>query len=458
MKLNETDTMAYQTDERLKSYLDTNQLHREQMALAILAIDKRFTEVRPRHPRGGPDGGRDIEALFRGTQLAFGAVGFVNQADDSEDKKRNIRAKFADDLESALRSDPAPEVFAFLTNVNLTVGEKDQLVGSAKERGIIHCEVFDRERLRIALDSADGFAIRFQYLAIALSEEEQASFFARWGDDINSVIATGFQQVQKTLDHLLFLQEANDSLQTFQVAFELDREYTGEEIGHFRAFCLVYLKEPKLNILSVLFGATDKADRFNNVPSSKRQLDLRPGMKFGIGAAQWEQRVTPSWETGGSSADAPGDMPEKYARVGTSAGVGMNVVRFLPIQYYTNSFIRFEPVLSLRDFNDCMLMPILNLSFAKRVQAVHIISNGYKLLEVGSDSFEVDETRFETSIPVDFDDGELCDPWVRIRPKGSSNFRLSFSEEIPQRLYVSRRTRNSSPLRQELNIPDTPTR
>lgn len=53
--------MAYETDERLKSYLDTNQLHREQLCLAILALDKRFTNVRPRHPRGGPDGGRDIE-------------------------------------------------------------------------------------------------------------------------------------------------------------------------------------------------------------------------------------------------------------------------------------------------------------------------------------------------------------------------------------------------------------
>ena len=71
--------MPFETDERLKSYLDTNQLGREQMCLAILALDKRFTNVRPRHPRGGPDGGRDIEAVFRKEHLAYGAVGFVNQ-------------------------------------------------------------------------------------------------------------------------------------------------------------------------------------------------------------------------------------------------------------------------------------------------------------------------------------------------------------------------------------------
>jgi hypothetical protein len=40
----------------------------------------------------------------------------------------------------------------------------------------VHCEVVDRERMRIALDSPDGFSIRFQYLDIPLSEAEQASF------------------------------------------------------------------------------------------------------------------------------------------------------------------------------------------------------------------------------------------------------------------------------------------
>jgi hypothetical protein len=35
--------MPYETDERLKNFLDTNQLHREQMCLAVMSIDKRFS-------------------------------------------------------------------------------------------------------------------------------------------------------------------------------------------------------------------------------------------------------------------------------------------------------------------------------------------------------------------------------------------------------------------------------
>lgn len=118
--------MPYSTDERLKSYLDTNQLNREQMCRALLAIDRRFSDVRPRHPRGGPDGGRDIEANFKQEQKAFGSVGFVNQANDSDEQKRQIKKKFKDDTKSALDSKENPEVFVFLTNINLTIGEKEE--------------------------------------------------------------------------------------------------------------------------------------------------------------------------------------------------------------------------------------------------------------------------------------------------------------------------------------------
>lgn len=439
--------MPYQTDEKLKSFLDTNQLHREQMCLAILALDKRFTEVRPRHPRGGPDGGRDIEAIFRGEQRAFGAVGFVNQADDSEEKKKAIRGKFRDDLAAALQTTPSPQAFVFLSNVNFTAGEKDDLIASARGYGLVHCEIFDRERLRIALDNADGFSIRFQYLRIALSEEEQASFFAKWGDDINSVISTGFQKVQRTLDHLLFLQESNDPISSFQVAFELDDLYPAEEIGHFRAFCSMYLKEPKLKILSILFGSSDKANRFREDLASAERV-TPPGIKFGIGGVQWEQYVRYPDSSNEAPTMADDESPEKYQCVGSSSSIGMDKVRFISIQYSKSDLIRFSPVICLRDFDNCMLMPMINLSLARRIKLIHIVSNGYKLLEVSREGFHIDETNFEPSIPAIFDDGELSDPWVRIRPHRSSTFQLSFSDEIPHRLFVSRQTKNTLPIRQ----------
>lgn len=280
--------MSYETDERLKSRLDTQQLLREQMCLAILALDKRFTAVKPRHPRGGADGGRDIEALFRGSELAYGAVGFVNQAADIEEKKRTIRNKFTDDLESAWHAHPRPSVFVFFTNVNFTIGEKDALTRQALTQGFSVCEILDRERLRIALDTPDGFAARFQYLDLPMSAAEQASFFAKWGDDIQSVIATGFQAVHSTLAQLLFLHEASLPIDNLVVRFHLDRDYTADEIGHFRAFCLLYLREPRLGIAGLRFGSADQASRFR--PDREARAIAPPGIRHGVGRRNGARR------------------------------------------------------------------------------------------------------------------------------------------------------------------------
>ena len=236
--------MAYETEQRLKSYLDTNQLVREQMCRSILALDRRFSEVTLRHPRGGRDGGRDIQANFNDSQLAYAAAGFVNQANDSEKQKKQITKKFKEDLKSAFSGEVKPSVFVFMTNVNLTIGEEESLQKSAQKMGAATCEIFDRERIRIDLDSPDGFSIRFQCLNIALSEPEQASFFAKWGTDINSLVSNGFQDVNRKLDRMIFLQESNEILESLVISLQLDRKYSAEEVGHFRAFCSIFFKAP----------------------------------------------------------------------------------------------------------------------------------------------------------------------------------------------------------------------
>ena len=213
-----------QTDERLRSWLDTNQLARERLSLAVLALDKRFTAVTPRHPKGGPDEGRDIEAIFENIRKAFAAVGFVNSARDSNEEKLSIKRKFKADLARALSVDASLKVFVFFTNVSLTVGEKEELVGLAKFSGIEVAEIFDRERLRIALDSAEGLGLRFQYLSIPLSEAEQAAFFARWGGGLEQLITDSMQAVDSRLDRMEFFQEQIRPLDALSFHFKLTRK------------------------------------------------------------------------------------------------------------------------------------------------------------------------------------------------------------------------------------------
>src|SRR5436309_1861009 len=99
------------TDERLRSWLDTNQLARERLCLAILALDERFSLVRPRQPRGGPDEGRDLEAQFLDGRRVFGAIGFQNSVSDSQGERSAASRKFKADLDAALEADRSLKVF-----------------------------------------------------------------------------------------------------------------------------------------------------------------------------------------------------------------------------------------------------------------------------------------------------------------------------------------------------------
>ena len=429
--------MPYQTDERLKSYLDTNQLHREQMCLAVLASDKRFTDVRPRHPRGGPDGSRDIEAIYREDLKVFGAVGFINQANDSDEQKKKIKAKFESDLESAISTGNSLDVFVFFTNINLTIGEKEQLIEEAKVKGITYCDIFDRERIRIALDSPDGFATRFQYLNIPLSEEEQASFFSRWGDDIQSVISLGFQKIEGTLNRVLFLQEANEPITQLMLSFELDKKYKAEEIGHFRVFCYLTLKEPKHNVLSILFGSSDKSNRMREELAA-HFTEQTSGIKHGIGSGQWEQRIDIN-----KVNEAESEQDKKWTSIGAGASIGRSEVEFLPITYSKYSFIRFFPVFSVRDLDGAMFLPFINKSLAEKVKTIHVFANGYKLQEIELSEINIDTTEVNPNFPVHFDDDELKDQWVRIRSKNSSTFHMRFFENTPKRMFTPSQVKDS---------------
>jgi hypothetical protein len=437
--------MPYPTDERLKGYLDTNQLHREQMCLAVMAIDKRFSNVHPRHPRGGPDGGRDIEAIFNGVQRVFGAVGFVNQATDSDAHKTKARAKFNEDLTASLKQTPRPEVFVFFTNVNLTMGEKDDLVKIAKSQGMAHAEVFDRERIRLSLDNPDGLSIRFQYLGIPLSEAEQATFFARWGDDIQGLISDGFVRVQRSLDRIHFLQEAALPLSHFTGILELDREYLGSEIGHFRAFAIVNLKGPVQGIFSFMFGATD-----NSARSDARTADELAKGKSGIGASmcggQWEMRIPESQPepTGDKAADeGEGESRFKFQPAGSFTSVGQDPVKIVRIRYNRDSFIRFEPGPTLQDLDDCRFFFCLNQGLAEKVKAIHIYANEYKLTEISGKGFKIDTSSFKPPVPRFFSDEELADPWVELRPEIASNFHIRLSEQTPKRFFHANETADS---------------
>ncbi len=413
------------------------------MCLAILAVDKRFTNVRPRHPRGGPDGGRDIEAIFNGEQKTFGAIGFINQANDSVEHKRKAKRKFSDDLISAIAADSAIKIFVFFTNVNLTATEKDAMTQTARAKGLAHCEVMDRERMRLVLDGADGLAIRFQALGMPMSEAEQATFFARWGDDIQSVIAEGFSEIKKSLNRMQFLQEMHAPLEQFLVLLELDREYDGSEIGHFRFFVSLSLTEPRDGLFMVTFGTSDRMDRAN--AKSVSDVEAMPsGIFHGMMGAKWERRIPTTKEKANKDEASSKDDAEdgEGTRVGTFTSIGMKQVRFLRAEFgYGGGLFRFGPYLRLSDLDGSMIALFANKALTDKVKAIHFIGNHYKLAEYGRDGFRIDvHQKFEPRLI--FTPAELSDEWRRIM-RSLGPFRVGFSEMTPIRLFEPVEASNS---------------
>lgn len=447
--------MATDTDIRLRSRLDSNQRDREQMCRAVLALDARYTEVRPRHPLGGPDGGRDIEALFSGTLRTFGAVGFANSANDSDDQKKQIRRKFRDDLTSAIAAEPAPKAFVFFTNVHFTMGEQDEMKKEASRAGIEHCDVLDRERLRIELDSPGGFFIRFQYLGIPLSEAEQASFLSRYGAQIQDVVTSGFQKVEKTLDRLLFLSEARDALEALSFRFVLKRSYPASEIGHFRAFVFLTLNEFRPGMHMLWFGSSDKSDRFRMDLDDERQ-DMKAGIANGIGSGQWERYLPADLEVYNQKAeDAPvgqdaldqGKISFEYQQTSWTSGVGLDPVQALVATYRHADCRRLRlPKLALRDLEDGMFLPFVNGKLAEKIHSIQVFANGYKLEDFSPSDFLIDRSRCGESLPTEFGDDEMADPWVRLRPTNmNSAYRFRFGEITPKRIYGHEQPSDSPP-------------
>jgi hypothetical protein len=205
------------------------------MCLAVLMLDRDYTCPRPRRPEGGPDGGRDADVRWRGIEC-FVAVGFQNNVSDSTENKRQAKAKFRSDLKAALKKKPDLKAFVFFTNVDLTPGEQEKLEEFAAERGVTHPDIYNRERMREALDRPEGFAIRHEYLRLKMSDADQASFFSRFGRDLEELVTQRFRSVESQLEALKFHLWQSRPLRDLTLQVRLKSPVTAGQLGHFRVF------------------------------------------------------------------------------------------------------------------------------------------------------------------------------------------------------------------------------
>jgi hypothetical protein len=220
------------TEERLRHHLDSNQVMRERLCLAILPLLGAYTRERPRRPKGGPDGGRDIEAVYEGSVMVWGGVGFRNGGGNDDDARREAEAKFSSDLNRALTENPTLPGFVFFTNVDLTPGRIDHMKQLSTSKGLTVVDVFDIESLRHILDSPEGLIARLQYLEIPMSTTEQISLVNKFGTQLQNAVLARFDRVEQTLSEMERFLAFQKPLYRFDFYISLKENLCSKDIGN----------------------------------------------------------------------------------------------------------------------------------------------------------------------------------------------------------------------------------
>jgi len=349
--------------------------------------------------------GRDIQAIYDG-KIAFFAVGFLNSANDDNTNRKKTINKFKSDLKRAKEECKDLQNFIFIANVNLTITQKQNAIKHAKGKGISLCDIYDRERIRILLDSPDGFAIRHQYLNIPLSEAEQAAFFTKWGDTLQDFISQSFESVSEKLSRIHFLQEAYRPLRSLVFICRLRGNVDIGDSPHYRAVMVISrnasmakFKQLHIGTCDAGFSAGMKRTTFTN---------------NGVVHAFWE------------------DNPKRVILSG--AGVWNRPIRTIVGRGGYSEYESRDPMINLWDLDECYFGFFVNESIANIINRIELYANGYLLWHSDIEDLHADKHDFTPETPWEFATSELNDRWIRIMPKSGVGV-LRFDDITPQRFY-----------------------
>ena len=430
-----------ETDRQLKDKLNTNQAMRERMCLDLLQTQPHFTEVRPRLPKGGPDGGRDIEALYKDEQRVFGAVGFVNDATDTEEHRRKARTKFAEDLARVStvtigEQNSAPDVFVFFTNVGLTPGIIDDLKKATYDANISICEIYDRERMRLMLDCNTGYAIRQRYLDIPLSDAEQKDFFGKWGDHLQTMMVTGLSGIETLARRLHFLAEAQFLVDEISVIVKLASPLGEISGGEFLFQTMITLQTHADGLLSMSFGSSSDpiVETIDQFRTSGRQFSNNGQKGFAYaallrGSPQHERYQTMP----GEDVD---DGGECWFSVGSSRGVLQIERPYIRARYGSEPFLeRLCPTCRLIDLHRCMILFDCSAAIAEHVEEVLVSANQYRVLHLRKHDFRIEEGSFDRfRLPAELSHIDRSGAWRILRPADATScFMPDFYSRTPER-------------------------
>ncbi len=154
----------------------------ERLSSLILSIEG-YSAIDPVHPLGGPDGLKDVFCSFDNKRW-IGAVYFPKGQKSYSD----IKTKFMHDIQGV--STNSADGMAFITNQELTLGEREELKDKDFEVDIFHLE-----RITQILNKPVCYGIRLEFLDIEMTKEEQLAF--------NSITNEAVERLCLTIDDFM---------------------------------------------------------------------------------------------------------------------------------------------------------------------------------------------------------------------------------------------------------------
>ena len=180
------------TESQLKDW-STGQTGTERLCADVFRLDG-FVDIDPQAPFGGPDGGKDL--LCSKDDVTYVAAVYFPKGQVTFS---HIKRKFSDDLKKSLKY--GRKGFIFFSNQHLTPGERTKLELISSKAGKL-CLIYHRERIRVALDSPQGFGLRLAHLRIPLSPEEQFAYFTSSKDDVATALFVQARAIEKLSDKI----------------------------------------------------------------------------------------------------------------------------------------------------------------------------------------------------------------------------------------------------------------
>lgn len=150
-----------ETWHRLREWTN-GQAPSERLAAQLLLADG-FSDVKPSHPLGGPDGGKDAIATKDGKEWVM-AVYFPR----GKQSFSKVRHKFRKDHQGTVSHDIGGLVF--VTNQELTLSQRAELCNSVPTA----VELYDLERVTTLLDQPAMYGVSSQFLGIDKTESSIA--------------------------------------------------------------------------------------------------------------------------------------------------------------------------------------------------------------------------------------------------------------------------------------------